>query len=334
MLDLPRWEWNLNHIICNCVNIAKKFNRKWNGVKMNLSLLLEKYQLVESYEIKNEKDFETLALVQSEIALDYCTFIDDERFITDISQYVKMILTTKAIADKISCVDVGLCIVDNPRNLYFKLHNSLADAPEYVRDKSDTKIGMNCQISELSSIAKNNVIIGNNVIIEEFVVIRENTIIGDNCIIRAGVKLGSVDYEFKREEDRIFGVEHYGGIVIENDVEIQCNSVINRGLYPWDDTRIGAFTKIDACVFISHGVKIGKCNMIVGQTLIGGRTVIGDNCWLGMDTSIKNGIVIGNNARLNMGAVVTMNVSANESVTGNFAIEHSKFIANMKKLAK
>ena len=55
-----------------------------------------------------------------------------------------------------------------------------------------------------------------------------------NCIIRSGVKLGSVDFEFKYDGNHIFGVNHYGGIVIEDNVEIQCNSVVNRGLYPWD----------------------------------------------------------------------------------------------------
>ena len=40
---------------------------------------------------------------------------------------------------------------------------------------------------------------------------------------------------------------------------------------------------------------------------------------------------IGTNARANMGAVVTKNVADNESVTGNFAIEHGNFIKNMKE---
>ena len=35
-----------------------------------------------------------------------------------------------------------------------------------------------------------------------------------------------------------------------------------------------------------------------------------------------------------MGAVVSQNVKENEMVTGNLAIEHSKFIENLKKITK
>ena len=298
---------------------------------MRLSTLLDEFSIVKSYEVFNEQEFDTLALVRSNIPLDYCTFLDDEKYATNIPSHAKMMLTTKSIAEKLKDNHLGICIVDNPRIVYFKLHNCLENSTMYIRDKTDTTIGNNCNISKLTSIANKNVIIGNNVIIEEFVTIRENTIIGDNCIIRSGVKLGSVDFEFKYDGNHIFGVNHYGGIVIEDNVEIQCNSVVNRGLYPWDDTVIGDFTKIDAGVIISHGVKIGKRNMITGQSVVGGRTIIGDDCWIGLNSTIKNGLTIGNQARINMGAVVSLDVAEHEAVTGNFAIEHRKFIENMKK---
>lgn len=36
---------------------------------------------------------------------------------------------------------------------------------------------------------------------------------------------------------------------------------------------------------------------------------------------------------LNMGSVVTKSIKNGESVSGNFAIEHSKFIENIKNLS-
>ncbi|MEE0772734.1 MAG: DapH/DapD/GlmU-related protein [Anaerovoracaceae bacterium] len=301
---------------------------------MRISELMEKYKIVDSYKIDNEKNFDTLGLTESIIDVPYCTFIDDEKYSDNLSEYITMVLTTEELAEKVLGINRGVCIVDNPRNTFFKLHNALGKSNDYMRESFDTVIGRNCNISKMAVIAEKNVIIGDNVTIEEFVVIRENTIIKDNCIIRAGVKIGSVDFEFKRENNTIFGVDHYGGVIIENNVEIQCNSVINRGLYPWDDTFIGAFTKIDAEVLISHGVKIGKCSMIVGHSILGGRTVIGENCWIGISSMIRNGLNIGDNARVNMGAVVTKSVKEGETVTGNFAIRHDKFISNMKKSLK
>lgn len=301
---------------------------------MKLSALLKKYNICGAFKIYDEKEFDTLALAQSEVEIPNCTFIDDVKYVDCISKYVTMVLADEETMPYLKSKDVGLCIVENPRNTYFKLHNALSDSHEYIRDASKTIVGKNCRISENASISKQNVIIGDNVIIEDFAVIYANTRIHDNCIIRSGVKLGSVDFEFKKDGDKIFGVEHYGGLILEKNVEIQCNSVVNRALYPWDDTVIGESTKIDANVMISHGVKIGMQNMIVAGAVIGGRTQVGDNCWIGLNATIKNGILIGNNARVNMGAVVTKDVAANESVTGNFAIEHSKFIENIKRSVK
>ena len=64
---------------------------------------------------------------------------------------------------------------------------------------------------------------------------------------------------------------------------------------------------------------------------IGGRCNIGENVWIGLGAIIRNGLTIGSNSRVNMGAVVTKSVADGEAVSGNFAIEHSQFIAEMKK---
>lgn len=299
---------------------------------MKISELIKRYLGVECI-VHNEVDVDTLGLVASNLDKPFCTFVDSPKFIEDVPANAKMILTTKEIFEMISIDDVhfGICVVDNPRLSFFKLHNALFDSEEYKRSTFKTVIGNNCNISTLSSIAENNVVIGNNVIIEEFVVIRENTCIGDNCIIRSGAKIGGTDFEFKREGDSIFGVNHYGGVILGKNVEVQYNSGINKALYPWDDTVIGDYTKVDMLVHIAHGVKIGESCMIVANSGIGGRTVIGNNSWIGFASTIKNGLVLGDNVRVNMGAVVTKSVNSGESVTGNFAIEHSKFIENIKK---
>ena len=301
---------------------------------MKLSDLLEKYQIEKNFKIKNEQDFDTLALIQSNIEIPNCTFIDDKKYIEFISNFVRMVIVTPEIAAELNLEYAGICVVENPRNTYFKLHNALKNSPEYVRPSFKTKIGKNCKISNRASIAENNVIIGDNVIIDDFVMIHADTRIGNNCIIRSGAKLGSVDFEFKRDGNEIFGVEHYGGLILKNNVEVQCNTVINRALYPWDDTNIGEFTKIDANVMISHGVKIGARNMIVAGSVIGGRTLVGNDCWIGLSATIKNGLSIGDGARINLGAVVTQDVAEGKSVTGNFAIDHDKFLSNLKEQIK
>lgn len=299
---------------------------------MLISEMLNKY-LDETFDVIEEKEVQTLGLAGAKLDVEFCTFVDTEKFLNDVSPNVRMIITNDKIAEKINAFDnYGLIIADSPRNTFFKLHNALITENSYIRETFKSTVGEGSRISKNASIADNNVIIGNNVTIEEYVVIRENTVIGDNCIIRSGCKIGGIDFEFKRENDRIFGVNHYGGVVLGDNVEVQYNSAINRALYPWDDTVIGENTKIDTLVHIAHGAKIGRSCMIVANSGIGGRTIIGNNCWIGLGCTINNGIEIGDNARVNIGAVVTKSVKSGESVTGNFAIEHSKFIDNIKKM--
>jgi len=301
---------------------------------MILSQLLPKYLEKCDFEILNEQEFETLGLVGSKTGNTKCTFIDNLDFAKDIPEDVKMIVTKREYAEALQGEGRGLCLVDAPRIIFFKLHNALSKVEPYARKQEKTVIGKNCKIHDTAIIADTNVVIGDNVVIEEYVVIRENTTIGNNCIIRTGVKIGNPDFEFKREGDSIFGVEHCGGVIIGDNVEILCNTGVNKALYPWDDTIIEDYCKIDMLCNISHGAKVGKNTMIVALVGVGGRTVIGENCWIGYGAILRNGITIGDNARVNMGAIVSKNVETGQAVTGNFAIEHDKFMSDLKLRAR
>lgn len=301
---------------------------------MLISKLLSKLNLNIKYEILNEQEFDTLALTASEIEISSCVFLDNVKYLPNIRDNVTMLITSPDVSKMIEefpGYSGGLCVVDNPRILFFRLHNFLANSADYARRRFDTTIGENCQISNLASISDSNVSIGNNVIIEEFVVIRENTVIGDNCIIRAGAKIGGQGFEFKRQEDDILSVEHLGGVILGNHVEIQYNTCVDRAVYPWDNTMIGDFCKIDNLVHVAHAVKIKENVMVVAQSGIGGRVEIEPNTWVGFGATISNGLKIGESARANIGAVVTKNIDAGNSVSGNFAIKHERFLENLKK---
>ena len=278
--------------------------------------------------ILSDKEFCSFGLSSSDLDVHFCTFINNVKYLNNISPNVKMIITTSKISKLVK--NLGVCISQNPKITFFKLHNFLQNDYSYSRIKFESNVGKNCKISKLVNISKENVKIGNNVIIEDFVVIKENTIVGDNTIIRTGSIIGGEGFEFRKEESEVFSVKHLGGIKIGENVEIQYNTCIDKAVYPWDNTIIGDYSKIDNLVQIGHAVKIGKRCLIAGNSLIGGRTVIGDGVWIGPGVTISNGIEIGNNARVNLGSVVVSNVRNNESVTGNFAINTRKFLKHVK----
>ena len=294
-------------------------------------LLSEVNNLLEGLSLVKDAEFTSLGLAVAECDEKILTFIESEKYIKSLSDKIRALITTKELGGKLKD-RYGIIVSNNPRADYFKLHNILSAKEGYKRKSFNTTIGEGCNISKLSSISENNVVIGNNVIIEDFVVIRENTIIGDNSIIRAGVILGGEGFEYKRVDGVIMNVNHCGGVVIGNNVEVQYNSCIDKALYTWDNTVIGDYSKLDNLVHIEHGVKIGNRCLIASRSTFGGRTVIGDDSWVGLGATISNGLILGKNVSVSLGAVVTKNLKDNDKVSGNFAIDHEKFIDFIKSI--
>ena len=289
-------------------------------------LPIEKFNL----NIKREVEFDSLGLLISNIDKRLLTFIDNEKHLQDVLLKSNvMILTTAEISEKLP-KNKGVAVCTDPRNVFFELHNLLFDNESYVRKSFKTVIGNNCEISTLAHIDSQGVIIGDNVVLEEFVSIKSGTVIGNNSIIRTGSIIGSSGFEFKRKQNTIFGVQHFGGVILGENVEIKCNTVVDKAIYPWDNTCIGNYTKIDNLVHIGHACKIMESVMIPANSVIGGRVVIENGVWIGIGSAIRNGIHIGKDSRVNMGAVVTKDVPDNGSVTGNFAIDHQDFIRKLK----
>lgn len=289
------------------------------------------YSLIEGLEVLKEGEFTSLGLAVSRCDEKLLSFIESEKYISGLGDNITCLITTREIGNKLKD-KYGIIISNNPRMDYFKLHNKLATNKAYIREEFNTTIGEGCSISNLAVISDKNVKIGNNVKIEEFVVIRENTIIDDNSIIRAGVIIGGEGYEYKRVDGIIMNVTHCGGVIIGNNVEIQYNSCIDKALYTWDNTIIEDYSKLDDFVHIEHGVKVDERCLIASRTTVGGRTIIGKDSWVGLGAIISNGLVLGNKVSVSLGSVVTKNLLDGEKVSGNFAINHSKYIDFIKSI--
>lgn len=288
--------------------------------------------IIQDIILLRDGEFDSLGLLVATTNMKILSFIEDIKYIDTISDEISCLICTPDMAEKIPS-KYGVISTKTPRLKFFEIHNILAGNEAYKRKQYKTTLGENCNISELAVISKNNVTIGNNVTIEEFVIIRENTVIRDNCIIRAGSTIGGEGFEFKRNANiDIRNVKHCGGVVINSDVEIQYNTCIDKAIYPWDNTVIGEYTKISNLVYIAHGVKVGDRCLLAANSSIGGRTIIGEDSWLGISATVSNGLILGKNARVSIGAVVTKNINVGETVSGNFAIEHGKFINFIKSI--
>ena len=282
--------------------------------------------------IEKDGEFDWLGLTAEEYTgKKVLTFLNDEKYYKEIenNKSVTCIITTKEVLEKIKGNKYGIILSENPRKDFFELHNKLVKENFYF-SKNENKISEKAIISEKATIGEYNIIIEEDVIIESNVTIYENVTIKKGSIIRSGTRIGGNGFEFSRFGEEVLSIEFAGDVFIDENVEIQNNTCIDRGVF--DRTYLGKNVKVDNLVHIAHDVKIGANTLVVACTLIGGRTKIGNNSYLGPNCTVKNGLILGENSRVSMGAVVTKDVKDNEVVTGNFAIPHKQFIENLKKM--
>jgi UDP-3-O-[3-hydroxymyristoyl] glucosamine N-acyltransferase LpxD len=176
-----------------------------------------------------------------------------------------------------------------------------------------------------------NVKVGDNVTVEPFVIIKGRVKIGNNVVIRSGSVIGAKGFSFSKDHrGNNISVTDVAKIVIEDNVEIFEQVVITTGLFPWEVTLIGENTKIDGQGFVAHGTHIGKNCLLAGGCKCCGNCKIGNDVWIGPGAVVSNRVEVGDGARVSIGSIATKNVPAGEVVTGNFAINHQRFMQNLK----
>lgn len=263
-------------------------------------------------------------------------------FMRDVN-YFQEIISNKNISAVISLPEFegrlkentkfGIVVDDKPDEFFYRIHNYLyRETDFYSKGNVKTCIGEKCIIHPSAVIADMNVRIGDNAIIEAGAVVLEGVTIGNNCVIGANSTIGSRGYQYFRSGDDIFHIEHIGGVIIEDNVEIFSSSCIACGLVT--PTHICRNCKIDNQVHIGHSVYLDERVLVTAGVTVGGSAHIGKRVWIGINTSIAPSIYIGDDAFICMGAVVTRDVDAGQKVSGNFAIEHKKQVEFIKRISQ
>lgn len=194
----------------------------------------------------------------------------------------------------------------------------------------NTKIGENCFIGPNVFIDE-NCIIGNNVKIIGNNFIFSKTTIGNNVTINPGTVIGSDGFGYSRgNDDKLKKFPHFGGVIIEDGVEIGANVCIDRGTL--DNTIIKKGVKIDNLVHIAHNVEIGENSLIIANSMIGGSTKIGNGSWIAPSVNLMNGITIGHKTTVGMGSTVTKSIEDNQTWTGSPAMPLADFITQRNKI--
>ena len=210
-------------------------------------------------------------------------------------------------------------VVKNPRqslavigNAFFLEKASAGIHPTAIVDP-EAVIGKDVYVGPYAVIGKAE--IGEGCSISAFVKIYDNVKIGHHCSFKEGAVIGGAGFGFEKDGDgNRFRFPQLGKVVIGNYVEIGANSTIDRGAL--SDTVIGDYTKMDNLCHIAHNNVVGKNCVFTAGSIVSGSCEIGDNTWVGPNSTINNWIKVGKDSLVGIGSTVVMKVKDGTKVFG------------------
>lgn len=235
---------------------------------------------------------------------------------------VTCIISKRELIESVEVSNKGLVAQKSPRAGFFNLLHEISIA-NLIKPQMSYGMGSNCSIHTSAQVSEKTRI-GDNVIIDENVIIKDQTEIGDNTHIHAGVIIGCDGILYTLEEGTRFSVPHVGGVRIGQNVSILSAAVIVKSVYETVYTHIGDNCLIGIRTTVGHDVQIGNRCTILGNCVLARKACIGNDVWIGTSSVVREYTSIGNDARVMVGSIVVRNVPSKVSVSGNFAIEHSK----------
>jgi len=164
----------------------------------------------------------------------------------------------------------------------------------YVVVGEDVVIGEGAVLLAHSVIYR-GVKIGNNFLAHSHAIVREFCRIGNNVILQNGVVVGADGFGFAKDNDGHWHkIVQSGPTVIDDDVEIQANSCIDRASV--GETRIGRGAKIDNLVQVGHGSTVGQDTLLCAQVGLAGSTDVGNKVILAGQVGAAGHCKIGDGA--------------------------------------
>lgn len=261
--------------------------------------------------------------------------------------------TTRAsaviVADDFPAIPAAMLRTSNPYLAWAKAVELFHPSPRYAPGVHPTavvdptaKVGKNAHlgpyvvIDEGVEIGDNAVLlahvvvyrgakIGGNFFAHAHAVVREFCQLGDNVLLQNGVIVGCDGFGFAKDDSgRWHKIVQAGNVAIENDVEIQANTCIDRA--STGETRIARGAKIDNLVQVGHACTVGEDTLLCAQVGLAGSTEVGNSVILAGQVGVAGHCKIGDGAIATAQSGIPNDVSAGATVSGYPAIDNKLWL--------
>ncbi len=163
--------------------------------------------------------------------------------------------------------------------------------------------------------------IGDRFFAHSHAVVRENVQIGNDVILQNGAVVGGDGFGFAREAGGTYRkIVQPGTVVIEDGVEIQSNSCIDRASV--GATRLRRGVKVDNLVQVGHGCDIGENTLLCGQVGLAGSSKLGRNVILAGQVGVAGHLTIGDNVMVSSQSGIPHDVEPDKVLSGYPAIDN------------
>jgi UDP-3-O-[3-hydroxymyristoyl] glucosamine N-acyltransferase len=131
-------------------------------------------------------------------------------------------------------------------------------------------------------------------------------VIGARGVVHSGAVIGGDGFGFAVEDGVYIKIPQIGRVVIGNDVDIGCNTTVDRGAL--DDTVIEDGVKLDNQIQIGHNCHIGAHTAMAGCVGVAGSAIIGKHCTFGGAAMVNGHIEIVDNVHITAGTLVSNSI--------------------------
>lgn len=161
-------------------------------------------------------------------------------------------------------------------------------------------VGENCVLGDDAVLLAHVVLYpgvraGDRLLVHAHAVVREGCVLGDDVTLGNGTVVGADGFGFARNpEGRWTKTLHPGPVVLEDEVEIQANSCIDRAIV--GETRIRRGAKVDNLVQVGHACVVGENTLLCAQVGLAGSTRVGRDVTLAGQVGVAGHLTIGDGA--------------------------------------
>jgi UDP-3-O-[3-hydroxymyristoyl] glucosamine N-acyltransferase len=129
------------------------------------------------------------------------------------------------------------------------------------------------------SIAEEGVVVAEDVRLVARVTLCHHVQIGARCVLQPGAVIGADGFGFANDSGGWLAVPQVGSVILGQDVEIGCNTTIDRGAI--GDTVLEEGVKLDNQIQIGHNCYIGAHTAMAACVGLSGSVTVGKRCMIG-----------------------------------------------------